>query len=283
MQAGGAKRPEPPALPYLDSSCPWSPNPLRSARIRRYGGVACRTANRMDKPFLPAGHDLVDFGSNAGSSFQSVYPAHQQLVVGRVDVSNGGGYGEVQRLRVEIAPGSASADAPAASREGVVGDLLGSILRTAGVVAQDLGHRPLLECRVCLSPALPFAQLAPRSRLLVRQAFALGAVERILLDQDTLPLVPAPGSAEAHDHRREEACLFRPARERGVAGRQVDEMVEVGAAQAEGTSIVHRQEIAAAGALCTGPALQRRDRHQVLRLVASLRGSFGLRRHIGLV
>lgn len=260
-------------------------SPVRTLSGNR--GVADSTPRKisagLDRQFPPAGHHLLDLGSDMGSRFQPVHATHQQLVVGRVHVSNCGGYGEVQRLRVEIAPSRGATDPPAAPSEGVVGDLLGSILGAAGVVAQDLGYRPLLEFRVSLSPALLFAQLTPRSRLLVRQAFALGAVERILLDQDTLPLVPAPGSAEAHDHRREDACPFRPARERGVAGRQVDEMVEVGAAQAEGTSIVHRQEVAGAGALGAGPALQRRDHHQVLRLVASLCGFLGLRRHIGLV
>lgn len=72
---------------------------------------------------------------------------------------------------------------------------------------------------------------APPSRLRVRQAPLLGPGERRLLDEDALPLVPAPPPVEAHHHRRQRAALPRPARQRGVAPRQEHQVSQVRAVQ----------------------------------------------------
>src|SRR6266511_5230069 len=137
----------------------------------------------------PTLEDPLHLGPDVFARLGAVGAGHDQLVVARVLVAHGGGDGERDRLRGESAPRRAPPHAPAAAGASVAGDRLGALARTAGIEPLDLAGHPLLELDVLgLSPhrlALP----APDSRLRVGQAFPLGALERLLLDQDPLPLV----------------------------------------------------------------------------------------------
>ena len=62
------------------------------------------------------------------------------------------------------------------------------------------------EVPVCASCCVPVAPQRPG--LLIRQALLLGALERVLLYQDPLALVPPSRAAETHHDRRQGLCFF---------------------------------------------------------------------------
>ncbi len=110
---------------------------------------------------------------------------------------------------------------------------LGATARS-GVSIEELSvGEGRLECGVLIGPALLVARLAATARLLVGQALLLGADEGLLLDEDAPPLVAPPATAERLHHRRQAARLLRPPRQRGVAGGQEDEVVQLGTGEAQ--------------------------------------------------
>jgi hypothetical protein len=219
---------------------------------------------------LPTAEDPLHLGPDVFACLGAVDASHEQLVVARVLVAHGGGDGERDRLRSEGATGRAPPHPTAAAGAGVAGDRLGALARAAGIEPRDLARHPFVELDVLgLSPrrlALP----APRPRLRVGQALSLDTPERLPLDEDPLPLVAAARATEANDDRRQPARLPRPAGQRRVAGRQEDEMVEVGAAHADRPRLLHQQEVPRPTAAGAGPFLERRDDHQLGRAALPL-------------
>ena len=109
----------------------------------------------------------------------------------------------------------------------------------------------------------------------IGEAFALGLLDRVALDEDALALV-APACAAEADHDGAEAA--RPpgtAGQRGVATGQEHELVKVDAREAQRSGVVHDQKVAAAAALSARPILQRGDDEDVGRRHA--RNSHGAR------
>jgi hypothetical protein len=92
-----------------------------------------------------------------------------------------------------------------------------------GVVPVDAGHQQ----RVVFA----FAAACPRVGILEASPFRF--LGRRFVDQHASALVAFADPDEAHDEGGQAAGLPRPARERGVAGRQEDEVVEIGAGQAQ--------------------------------------------------
>jgi hypothetical protein len=88
----------------------------------------------------------------------------------------------------------------------------------------------------------------------------------MLLDQKALPLVSLAGSAEADHHRPKPARRLGPARERGVATAEEDEMVQLRAGEAERSWPLHHEQVPAPLALAAGPIAQRRDDDQFLHV-----------------
>src|SRR5262249_2195744 len=84
------------------------------------------------------------------------------------------------------------------------------------------------------------ASAFPRRRII--QRFALRPIERTFLNQHPLALVPPPRPAELDDDRIERGVLSGSPRERGISARQEDEMVEVGAGEAERLPLFHAEE-----------------------------------------
>lgn len=156
---------------------------------------------------------------------------------------------------LELASGGGAANAAAAARRGVGGDLLGTSRRAAGEEPSDLARHLGLKPHVG-ELALSAGSLAPgRSLGLIREAFLLGAVHSVLLDEYALALVAAAGAAEAHDDGREPAVLAGAARQGGIAAREVHEMVQVGAGEAERSGVLHLQQVTGAATRGTGPVL----------------------------
>lgn len=148
-------------------------------------------------------------------------------------MANGGEHRQLDGGRVEGTAGGAPPDASAAARRGVTGDRFGALPGTARKQAEDLCGETFAQIGVLAFSTLRVAPAAPRSRLLVREGLLLRALECLPLDQNALALVPPAGAAEAHDHGRQPTRALGAAGQCSVAGREEDEVVEVGAGEAE--------------------------------------------------
>src|SRR5439155_19041593 len=73
-------------------------------------------------------------------------------------------------------------------------------------------------------------------------ALTLRLFESRLLDQDPLTLVPLSRPTEPDDHRTEGRVLAGSSGQRRVTAGEEDEMVEVGAREAEGSSPFHSEK-----------------------------------------
>ncbi|GAA4039157.1 hypothetical protein GCM10023063_25570 [Arthrobacter methylotrophus] len=108
--------------------------------------------------------------------------------------------------------------------------------RACLVKALSLGGPQLA---VSLAAPLLIASSTAGGRLRVRQARGLGIHQGLLLDEDALSLVTRSGPAEAHYYGRQAAGLARPARQSGITGGQVSEVVEIGARHAQRRFVFH--------------------------------------------
>src|SRR5271165_3523656 len=105
-----------------------------------------------------------------------------------------------------------------------------------------------------------------RSRRSLADARSLRICQGPRLDQQALSLVAAAGPAEAHYDRIAGALGFRAPREQRVARRQILKIIEVDAAQARRTGILHHQEIAGVAAPMALPLpVQGLDNHEFRR------------------
>jgi hypothetical protein len=101
-------------------------------------------------------------------------------------VTDGCDHRQLDGAGVESAAGGAAPDAAAPARRGMAGDRRGAILRTGREQAPDLRGEPVVEGSVLAGAALRVAGAPPGARLLVGQAFLLGAFERGVLDEQAL-------------------------------------------------------------------------------------------------
>ena len=100
-----------------------------------------------------------------------------------------------------------------------------------------------------------------RSRRLARaswsaQAGCFGLGEGVFFDKNALPFVAAPGATESHHNRSESACFLCPPGEGRVAGSQEDQLVEIGALEAQRSVSLHEQQVTGAVAFRAAPLLQ---------------------------
>src|SRR5207244_8063074 len=161
----------------------------------------------------PALEDPLHLEPHALVCFHAGRAVHEQLVVAGVLVPDGGDYRELDGIRVGGPADGAASDASATAFGGVTGDRRRARRGAAGKQAHDRGREALAQVGVLAEAPLRVALTPSRPRLLVRQALPLGTPERLLLDEDALPLVASPGPAEPYDDGRE------PARPLGTPGK----------------------------------------------------------------
>ncbi len=109
-----------------------------------------------------------------------------------------------------------------------------------------LGHVRLEQCVLLCSPLL-IAMTPQRSHVRVGQALGLGVCQRFGFDQDTLPLVSLTSPAETNDDRAQPAALLGAPGQCHISSGQVNQLIEIGTGQAEGTVAFHDEEAASAG------------------------------------
>ena len=109
--------------------------------------------------------------------------------------------------------------------------------RTAWEQLTNSLRKPLDVLSVEIRTPLDFALSTTRTCLTVGQALRFGPRESLLLDQNTLSLVPVPGVTPLEDDCGQRRVLAGAARQRCVPGSQEDEVVEISARQTQGTSL----------------------------------------------
>jgi hypothetical protein len=153
------------------------------------------------------------------------------------------------------------------------GDRLRAPGGAAGEQPGDPHDKTGLQFQILGSPALGVPFPPPHSGVLVGEALLLCLFERCFFDQEALPLVPLARPAPPDHHGRKGAGFLRPTGERGVAGRQEYQVIQVGASEAERPPIVHDQTGTSAEIHCdrqaassNGSALvkKRSGRHQAV-------------------
>src|SRR5712691_10456655 len=221
---------------------------------------------RMLPSAAPAGQSPIDLAPHRLARLAALHPAHQQLVVARVPVTDGGDDRQGQGALFHLPRRRRSPDPAALAHRRMPRDGLRLFGRAPWKEPPDPVRHRSRERLVVHGPTFGLARLAPRPHLGVRQACRLGLPQRGLLDQKTLPLVSLARSAEADHHRPELACRLGPARERGVAAAEEDEMVQLGAGEAKRSWPLHDQQVPGALALAAGPIVQRRDDDQFLHV-----------------
>jgi hypothetical protein len=146
--------------------------------------------------------------------------------------------------------------------------------RPTGEQPPDLRGHARLEPHILRGPAVAVPVPAAQPGVLVGEALLLGLAQRWLLGEDALPFVAPPVPAPADDHGRQAARLAGAAGQRGVTRRDENQVVKVGAGQAQRTRLVHDEEVPGAVALGARPVLDRRDGHEVGGLARALRIPF---------
>jgi len=89
---------------------------------------------------------------------------------------------------------------------------------------------------------LPLASDCPWASVL--NAFVLGFLEGGFFDQDALAFIVAPSPAELDDHRGKRAVLLGASCERSITTGQIDEVIEIGAREAQRPFFFHEEKIA---------------------------------------
>src|ERR671922_2069153 len=236
----------------------------RRPRLRRSSrpGSASRPS-----PLL---QNSLDLDPHSVSCLGSVHAGHQQLVVASVLVSHRRDHGKLDGLRVQGSSGGGPPHSTASPRPGTAGNGFGALRGAPGKQAEDLPRQLALEAPVLPRPPRFVAQPAPRPGFLVLQALRLSALERDLLDEDPLALVPFPRSTETDDDCRKATRSLRAAGQRRVSRGQEDEVIHVGAFETEWPALLHHQEIAATATVRACPVPDRRDHHEVGRATLAL-------------
>ncbi len=180
-------------------------------------------------------------------------------------MADGRDHGKLDRMGVERTPRRRPPYPARASQGRMSGDRLYPITRTAWEQADDLRRHLRLQFNVPSAAPLGVALAPTRPHIVVSETFLLGSLERLLLNQDPLPLIAPPGTAKADYHRPEIARGLRAPGQGRVAGGKEHQVIEVRARHTHRAGVLHRQPSALLVATQrTAPVAQCRD-HQQLR------------------
>jgi len=172
-------------------------------------------------------------------------PSDQQLVVPSIHVPHVRTDREVDRVALESLRGRRSPNSARVLRARMLGDRdrLGVRTRRVQLTGAPSEVRTVLHVDggLALRAAFPCAS----SRVRVGQTLDLRPRKRLLLHEDALPFVALTRTTEADDDRTQPRVSARATCERRVAAREVGEMRQIGARQAERTLTLEPQHASA--------------------------------------
>jgi hypothetical protein len=96
----------------------------------------------------------------------------------------------------------------------------------------------ILPVQLHLPLRLPFSPAGPH--LAVGQAFRFSSFHRLFFYQQTLPLISLSSPAPLQHHRRKDRALAGSPGQRCIAGRKKDQVIQVGASQAQDSFAFHQ-------------------------------------------
>src|SRR5229473_4827425 len=157
-------------------------------------------------------------------------------------MTDGGRNGRGQSLLLEVPARRGSADAPAAPCCRVSGNLTCFVRRTAREQNQHLPRHPGNQFAILLATQGGCSCPCGRPRICIERALPLGSLQGRVFYKNSLPLVASARLAET-DHNRRAPAVFRGAtRQSGVAGREILEVAQARAGQAQWLLRFHEEE-----------------------------------------
>ena len=210
-------------------------------------------------------------GLDAGSSLAPLDPAHEEIVVVGVTVTDGGDDCQCHCLRLELPARCAPTHSSATPAARVCRDLGGAFGWAGGEQLHDRTCKRNFELCVGCGTAFPVSHLATGSDFGVGKTGHLSGIQCGQLDQGALTFVAPSRPTEANDHCRKSAGLTCPPRQCGIPSRKVDEVVHVGTGQTDRSGVLHEHEVPWLAARGAGPIVEGVDDDKV----ASAVGIFG--------
>lgn len=171
-----------------------------------------------------------------------VPPAGEQLIVWGLEMANMSGDGQTDSPFIEILRSRRAPNTAAVLQAGVLGDGAFRAGRAVHEQRSNLLCKSLHIFAVEFDAPLRLPLSTTFARVTISQTFVFGALQSLLLDQNTLPLVAAAGAAPLENNGRQPRVLSCAARQRGIAGRQEVKVVEVGAGQAQCVAVAGKSD-----------------------------------------
>jgi len=190
----------------------------------------------------PLRSNAAHFFCDAGSGITSVPVLPQELIVLRFRVTDMGYDGQIDGLIGEALGGRRPANPAAILQTGVFrNDHLpsGRAMRIKFPYAGSK-TRDVLLIEICSAFCFPLTP--PHANLGVGQALLLGLLQRLLLDQQPLSFVPLASLAPLEHHRRQRRVLSGTPRHGRIACGQKNEMVQIGARQAQRSTVAGKHD-----------------------------------------
>jgi hypothetical protein len=190
----------------------------------------------------PPSQHAVDLPADAIARIPPVNAACQKGVVTSLCMTHMRHDCHLHGIVVEAFGCRRPSDASAVLLARMLGDLLRPTGRAARVKQPDALGEPRHEFGVLFGAAFRFAVAVPCPCLGIVQALGFGALERLLLDQESLTFVPLARAAPLQDDGRERGVLAGTACQGGIAGRKKAEVIKIRAGQTEGPTIAREED-----------------------------------------
>lgn len=197
--------------------------------------TSCESDRRTARilPAAPPPQHAIDILPDMISRFPTLDAARQKRVVAGFRVADMRGDRELHRVLIEAFGGGRPADTPAVLLARVVRDALSAIRWAPWEQLAYPLREPRHEFGIELGPPFRLPLAAPGACLRVVQALGLGALERVFLDEQSLALVPLARATPFQHHGGQRRVLTRAARQRSIARRQKQEVIEIRTREAE--------------------------------------------------
>jgi len=167
---------------------------------------------------LPAGEGVSHVAVDLLPRQAPVDAGEQEVVIARLSMANVRQDGQADGLFIEPLGFGGAPCPPAVLLAGMLGDDPLSAGRAGGVELSDARREPVDIVPVQLRPLHRFPFLPPGPDFGIGQTFLFGLSQRVLLDQQALPLIPLARAAPFEDYGRAPRVFLGTPGECSIAG-----------------------------------------------------------------
>ncbi len=192
----------------------------------------------------PGLDDSIDVRTDECARIRAGNGVHEHALVFGVLVPDRSDDGQLHRFRIQCPAGAGPPDPSTTTGSSVTCNAKRPLRWATGELRPDGGGEFADELLILDDTTLGVALAASLPKITVSQALLLGLCDSGGLREDTLPLVSLARPAPLHHDCRQLTGPSRSAGQCRVPARQEFQVTEVGAVQAERTSVVHGQEVA---------------------------------------